>query len=213
MKRWIAVILALALLVAINVYISRGILDSQRSEEETESHSPEKTPVKLERATMEPGQVIEMKTSKGIFAFVMFEKDCPVTSARILSLVKNGAYDHVVFPRVEDWLIQTDSAKEDVSGIGIEVLDGLTHSKGAVGMARRGSDYNSNTSVFYILKDPQPSLDGEYTVFGRLILGMHVVLKITNTDYIVSARVRPFTKTDKLAYDEVLKIEAERMVQ
>jgi cyclophilin family peptidyl-prolyl cis-trans isomerase len=74
-------------------------------------------------------------------------------------------------------------------------------------------DYSSNTSVFYILKEPQFNLDGEYTVFGRLIKGMDVVLNMTNRDYIVSARIRPFTKTDKKAFDEVLRIEAERMTQ
>jgi len=214
MKKWIIILAALALLIGFNAYIEYKGSSNDHSDHKEQATSPKPVPpAKLGQATMEPGRVVELKTNKGIIAFVLFEKDCPKTTARIVSLVQKGAYSEVSFPRVEDWIIQTDSAKADVPGIGIETLDGLTHSKGAVGMARKGMDYNSNTSVFYILKEPQYNLDGEYTIFGRLILGMDVVLKITSRDYIISARVRPFTKSDKMAYDEVLKIEAERDVQ
>jgi cyclophilin family peptidyl-prolyl cis-trans isomerase len=214
MKKWIAVIAALALLIGFNAFMEYKGSGGGSSSHEKHEESPKPTPpTKLGEATMEPGRVVELKTNKGLIAFVLFERDCPKTTARIVSLVQKGAYSEVSFPRVEDWIIQNDNAKADVPGIGIETLDGLTNAKGAVGMARKGMDYNSNTSIFYILKEPQYTLDGEYTVFGRLILGMDVVMKITSRDYIISARIRPFTKSDKSAYDEILKIEAERNVQ
>lgn len=214
MKKWIAVIAALALLIGFNAYMEYKGSGGGDSSHQEQGDSPKPAPPdKIGEATMEPGRVVELKTNKGLIDFVLFEKDCPKTTARIITLVEKGAYSEVSFPRAEEWIIQTDNAKADVPGIGIETLDGLTHARGAVGMARKGMDYNSNTSVFYILKEPQYTLDGEYTVFGRLIRGMDVVQKITSRDYIISARIRPFTKSDKSAYDEVLKIEAERNVQ
>jgi cyclophilin family peptidyl-prolyl cis-trans isomerase len=51
---------------------------------------------------------------------------------------------------------------------GLEIVDDLRFdAAGVVGMAR-SSDPNSNGSQFYITLAPTPSLDGQYTVFGRL---------------------------------------------
>ena len=43
-----------------------------------------------------------------------------------------------------------------------------------LGMAR-SSDPNSANSQFFIMFDAAPHLDGQYTVFGRVISGMEVV--------------------------------------
>lgn len=183
---------------------------NSESQQTTDGNLPDS---KAHRATMQPGDVVELNTTKGIISFVLFEKDCPNTTKRIKSLVSQGKYNGVGFPRVEDWIIQTDEATIPESGIPLEAVDGLTHAKGAVGMDRKGNDYSSGNSVFYILKDPMPGLDGDYTVFGRLIYGMDVVMKITKNDSIKSARLRPFTKKDKIALEEKLQIETERLTE
>jgi cyclophilin family peptidyl-prolyl cis-trans isomerase len=87
----------------------------------------------------------------------------------------------------------------------------LIHTKGTVGMART-SNVNSATSVFYILIEPLPHLDYEYTVFGRLIRGMDVATAIKKGDMIKSATVRLITDADKKEFAKVLKIESERRV-
>ena len=47
-------------------------------------------------------------------------------------------------------------------------------------MARRGDDYNSATSQFFIVlsDDAKASLDGLYASFGRVTEGMEIVDKI-----------------------------------
>lgn len=50
----------------------------------------------------------------------------------------------------------------------------LSFDRGIVGMAR-AMDPDSANSQFFIMFAPSPNLDGQYTVFGRVIKGMEVV--------------------------------------
>lgn len=161
-------------------------------------------PVKLKNATKEPGRVVVLDTTRGQIEFILYEKDCPKTTKRITDLVQAGAYNGVTFPRVENWVIQTDLAKKQVPTMGIEVTNGLTHVKGTVGMAR-AADLNSNTSVFYITLQSAPQLDLDYTNFGRVIRGMDVATKIKLGDKIKSATLRPSTPADKQTLQGLLK--------
>jgi cyclophilin family peptidyl-prolyl cis-trans isomerase len=52
------------------------------------------------------------------------------------------------------------------------------HVRGIVSMARLGDDAASGSSSFFIVLAPAPSLDGKYTVFGRVVSGMDVIEKI-----------------------------------
>lgn len=51
----------------------------------------------------------------------------------------------------------------------------LKHERGIVSAARRSDDPNSATSQFIIFVGSQPSSDGQYSIFGRVIEGMNVV--------------------------------------
>jgi peptidylprolyl isomerase len=65
-------------------------------------------------------------------------------------------------------------------------------------MARSQSP-NSANSQFFIMFAPAPSLDGQYTIWGRVVAGMEAVDKIkrgvpgsgtvTNPDKLIRARV------------------------
>jgi peptidyl-prolyl cis-trans isomerase B (cyclophilin B) len=52
--------------------------------------------------------------------------------------------------------------------------------RGTVGAARRGDDPNSATSQFFICLRPNPSWDGQYTVFGEVTQGLNNVQVISN---------------------------------
>jgi len=55
----------------------------------------------------------------------------------------------------------------------------IPHERGIVSMART-TDPNSAGSQFFIVLEDSNFLDGQYTVFGRVINGMDVVDKIAN---------------------------------
>src|SRR4029079_4679227 len=56
-------------------------------------------------------------------------------------------------------------------------FNGTNHVKGIVSMAR-GDDPVSATTSFFIVTADAPTLDGKYTVFGRVIDGLDVLDKI-----------------------------------
>lgn len=181
----------------------------QPSEQDMKRMTESQKPVKLKKATKEPGRVVVLNTTRGKIEFVLYEKDCPKTTTRIAELVQGGFYDGVTFPRVEGWVIQTEPAKRDVPPMGLELTQGLTHAKGTVGMARP-ADPNANTSVFYITLEPAPHLDSGYTNFGRVIVGMDVAAEIGLKDKITTATIRPPTAADKLALQKLLTADAKR---
>ena len=212
MKKLTIIVIGIAVFIGINVCISkvfnRGVNDYSSTKAQTNKQI--ETP---KAATMEPGCMVVLNTTKGIIDFVLFEKDCPVTTSRIKKLVSQDKYANVRFPRVEDLIIQTGEANIKMSALSLEAIDGLTNAKGTVGIAHKDGDDNSGTSALYILKDPMPGLDGEYTIIGRIIHGMDVVMKLSKNDYIKSAKLRSFTKKDNIAYKDLLKIEAERLTE
>lgn len=211
MKRWILLIVLIAAMVGSYNWLNET--PSELKREEIKQKPTTEALNEFKRASLTPGRVVELQTSKGNIDFTLFEKDCPLTTKRIADLVTTGAYNGVKFPRVENWVIQTADAKKKVKPMGVEVMRGLTNAKGAVGMARVGNDLNSNTSVFYILLDPQPGLDMQYTIFGRVIRGMDIAMKIRKGDVIRKATIRPLTPKDQKDFMNVLKIESERRTQ
>lgn len=129
-------------------------------------------------------RIAVLETSKGIIKFQLYEDKAPITTANFIKLAKRGFYDGLIFHRViDDFVIQTgDPLGTGMGGSGetivLETNKNLTHTDGAVGMAR-SSNPNSASSQFYICDGPQHrSLDGGYAVFGQVIEGMDVVRAI-----------------------------------
>ncbi len=210
-KLWILLVVIVGGLVGMSSVLSRLAEDQGGHREELKQKLPPSRTQRVRDATMIPGRVVHLDTNKGVIEFVLFEKDCPKTTKRIADLVQEGCYDGVKFGRVvKDTLIQTAMCKKSVKPMGCEFASGMVHAKGSVGMARVGNDYGSNTSSFYILLEPQPHLDLEYTNFGRLIRGMDVAMSIVEGDVIQSAQVRALTEADNERFQEVLKIESDR---
>ena len=129
-------------------------------------------------------RVAVLETGKGTIRFQLCEDKAPITTANFVKLAESGFYNGLIFHRViKGFVIQTGDPKGNGTGgsgvtINLEIDKNLTHTDGAVGMAR-SSNPNSASSQFYICDGPQHrSLDGGYAVFGQVIEGMDVVRAI-----------------------------------
>jgi peptidyl-prolyl cis-trans isomerase B (cyclophilin B) len=109
----------------------------------------------------------------------------PLAVGRIKKLIASGFYDGLEFHRVEPYLVQTGKKEHDYSPVSGEMFSQyMRHEKGMVGMARLPGDYDSATTQFYICKKEIPSINGEYTLFARVIEGMEAVEEIEEGDRI-----------------------------
>ena len=169
--------------------------------------SPAKTPA----AAAKPGQtspgagpVIVVETEKGTFEFETYPNEAPKTVAHIIGLVNkrfyNGQRVHRVVP---GFVIQMgdpqtrDMTKQASWGNGgsgttvgaAEISKTRRHVRGAVAMAHAG-DAAKADSQFYVTLADVHRLDADYTVFGKVISGMDVVMKIAQPDRIVRVTVR-----------------------
>jgi peptidylprolyl isomerase len=121
----------------------------------------------------------------------------PKHVAQIEALAEAGAYDGVVFHRVIDgFMAQTGDVEfgkknspniaqagmggSDMPDLKAEFSD-IPFERGTVGMAR-AMDPDSANSQFFIMFAPAPSLDGQYTVVGKVIAGQDVVDRIRRGD-------------------------------
>ena len=110
----------------------------------------------------------------------------PETVAQIKALVRKGFYDGIVFHRVIDgFMAQTGDPKGDGTGGSGHKLNAEfsneKHVRGVVSMAR-ASDPNSADSQFFIMFAAAPSLDGKYTVWGRVVSGMEYIDQVKKGD-------------------------------
>jgi peptidylprolyl isomerase len=106
--------------------------------------------------------------------------------ARIKELARQGFYDGVVFHRViAGFMAQTgDPTGTGSGGSGQDLkaeFSSEPHVRGTVSMAR-AQDPDSADSQFFICFDAAPFLDGQYTVWGRVVEGMEFVDQITKGD-------------------------------
>jgi peptidylprolyl isomerase len=110
----------------------------------------------------------------------------PAHVAQIKELTRRGFYDGVPFHRVIDgFMAQTgDPTGTGSGGSGHKLkaeFSSEKHVRGVVSMAR-ASDPNSADSQFFIMFASAPSLDGQYTIWGKVISGMDFIDKIKKGD-------------------------------
>jgi len=123
----------------------------------------------------------------------------PKHVARVKELVRQGFYNGLTFHRViEGFMAQTgDPTGTGAGGSGKNIpaeFSSEPFTRGTVGAAR-AADINSADSQFFIMFDDNPSLNGNYTVWGKVTSGMEFVDKIrrgeppANPDKIISMQV------------------------
>ncbi len=131
---------------------------------------------------LDPQNTIYLDLPSGRVVIQMLPSVAPRHVARIKELTRKGFYDGLTFHRViPGFMAQTGDPLGDGSGGSGQQLQAEfsreQHIRGTVSMAR-ASDPNSGDSQFFICFAPAPFLDGQYTVWGRVVSGMEFVDKI-----------------------------------
>ena len=134
-------------------------------------------------------------TDGSVMKAELYPEVAPNTVNNFISLVKKGFYDGLVFHRViRGFMIQGgDPQGTGMGGPGYSIKgeftyngfsNDLKHTPGVLSMAR-AMDPNSAGSLFFIMHETSPHLDGQYAAFGKVTDGLDVVNKIAEvpTDY------------------------------
>ncbi len=162
------------------------------------------TPVQAQSATSDsqklpPGikplkdgdDVAVLDTNLGQIILRFFPDKAPNHVKNFEKLAKSGFYDGTKFHRViPHFMIQggdpnskgSDRSIMGTGGPGWSVkaeFNDVPFERGILGMAR-SSDPDSAGSQFFIMVEANPSLNNQYTVFGKVVKGMDVVDKIVN---------------------------------
>lgn len=127
---------------------------------------------------------VVIETKFGNMELKFFPELAPNHVDNFIGLAKKGFYNGTVFHRViPGFMIQGgDPSGNGTGGPGYAVkaeFGGKPHKRGIVSMAR-SADPDSAGSQFFICVADSPWLDGKYTVFGEVVLGMDVADKIVS---------------------------------
>ena len=130
----------------------------------------------------DPENTLVLQLKDGNVLIEMYPEYAPNHVARIKQLVREGFYDGLTFHRViEGFMAQTgDPLGNGTGGSGIKLkaeFNSLHHGRGTVSMAR-ANDPDSADSQFFICFKDAGYLDGDYTVWGKVIKGMEYIDKI-----------------------------------
>jgi cyclophilin family peptidyl-prolyl cis-trans isomerase len=169
------------------------------------------TATSSEKATQSASAVAQVFTNlnvrftfenRGDVVLALRPDKAPNHCANLVSLVNDRFYDNIIAHRYEagfviqwgDPLTKTLPLTDPSIGTGgpgytidFETND-LTHEKYSLGMARSTS-LNSAGSQLYLCLDAQPSLNGNYVVFGSTLSGSSVVDTLRKGDKITRAVV------------------------
>lgn len=168
--------------------------------EEGESPTTEKTETEAiteSESTEEVEKVALITTNKGDIVVELYPDSAPKTVANFKKLIKTKFYDGLIFHRYEpDFVIQggrpIGGQSPTIPG---EFQDPELrakmhkHDTGTVAMARVSGLPDSASSQFYICLTPQSGLDGDYTTFGQVIMGMDVVHQLRKGDVMKKVRL------------------------
>ena len=157
----------------------------------------------------DPENTILMELKTGTVVIELLPDVAPKHAERMKELAREGAYDGVIFHRViEGFMAQSGDVEHGREGGNIRragtggsskpdlpaEFSKLPHDRGTLGAAR-SQNPNSANSQFFINFTDNHFLNGQYTVYGRVISGMEHVDKVTrgeppaNPDKMISVKV------------------------
>jgi cyclophilin family peptidyl-prolyl cis-trans isomerase len=133
-------------------------------------------------------------TGLGTFRFAFAADMAPKHVAQFLTLARQGYYDGSAFFRVVangiiqggDPLLKDPKTARNLWGSGglnllASEISSLKHERGSVSAARIPNKPDSDGAQFFVCLFPQPTLDGQYTVFGHVTEGIDVVERISQS--------------------------------
>ena len=131
-----------------------------------------------------PANRLTLQLSNGGTVVIQMRPDlAPNQVERIQLLVRRGFYDGLTFHRVIPGFMAQGGDPKGTGEGGSELPDlkaeftTMPFFRGTVAAARSDSPDSAN-SQFFIMFVPNPTLEGKYTVFGRVLSGMDAVDKI-----------------------------------
>jgi cyclophilin family peptidyl-prolyl cis-trans isomerase len=120
------------------------------------------------------------KLTRGITVVEMFKGEAPLHVQRIIDLSNKGFYNGIKFHRVIDgFIVQAGcpygngTGGSDQDDLKAE-FNNIKHVEGVMSMAR-SNDPDSANSQFFIMLGKNSNLDGQYTVFGKVVSGMKYI--------------------------------------
>ncbi len=194
MKRFLALIMALAMLFVLAACKEETTLTSKTSKDKDEDkqHSEAATDEAKDNEGSYDAESISGKHHIEIdvkdYGIIKVELDAdaaPITVANFLNLAREGFYNGLTFHRImSGFMMQggdplgngTGGSDKEIKGEfllnGVE--NPLSHTRGAISMAR-SSAMDSASSQFFIVHMDSTFLDGQYACFGYVTEGMDVV--------------------------------------
>ncbi len=177
----------------------------KKQKTEVQDTKPEEEPFKLTNENLRefmaqygkenPETLVRVTTKFGDIDIQLY-KQTPIHRANFIYLVKQKYFDETFFYRVaKGFVIQGgNSDRQQMAKRRFEIGDytipqepikGLKHVRGAVALSKQWVDNPSNRSTPYeffivIAKKGAGHLDGEHTIFGKVVRGMSVADKISN---------------------------------
>ena len=139
---------------------------------------------------------VEFKTTMGSFTVELYADKAPKTVENFIQYANSGFYKGTIFHRVIDgFMIQGGGFDPDMrqkptrapieNEAGIAAKGGLKNDLGTIAMARTPNPHSATAQFFINVKENgfldyrEPSPQGfGYAVFGRVVQGMDVVLRI-----------------------------------
>lgn len=143
----------------------------------------------------DPENTILMELKDGTVTIELLPDIAPKHVERMKELARAGAYDGVVFHRViEGFMAQTGDVANGNAGKNFNIrmagtggsekpdlpaeFSRIPHDRGTMGAARSSNPNSANSQFFINFKDNH-FLNGQYTVYGRVVAGMEHVDAIT----------------------------------
>jgi cyclophilin family peptidyl-prolyl cis-trans isomerase len=149
-----------------------------------------------------------LRTQRGEIELELFENEAPNTVANFIQLVERGFYDGLPFHKVlREFAAISGCPNGDGTGSPgyyipheFNKSSHRVHFRGSLSTVSEGPF--ANGCQFHLTFLPAPQLEGQSTVFGRIVRGMEVLAKLQRRgDNVFSSKIRP----DRIVTARVLR--------
>jgi cyclophilin family peptidyl-prolyl cis-trans isomerase len=142
---------------------------------------------------------VRIVTSKGDVLVELFEDDAPNSVKNFVFLARSGFYDGTVFHRVIPFFMAQGGGAKSVEALETPGAGGPGYTirtepsrrkpfRGVIAMARTAAP-DTEGSQFFLTTGTAAHLEGEYSIFGRVLEGQEVVDRLVLGDVVKTVEV------------------------